>query len=372
MGIKYMIFTLIFSVIAIFTFSNNEVKAEEQIKVDSIESFSNEVQNNLKTYNTSFEIKYVGDMSEFQQEVRKIIPKIILKDDMVAGTLKQYQQTVQTNSEEGLIKYKINYFTTKSYDAKADALIKKQVALIKKKAKTDFEKVKAVNDFVVQNTTYGGKTVKRHTAYGLMYDKLAVCQGYALTTYKMLKELKIPVRYVVGTSNNQDHAWNKVKVSGVWYNLDTTWNDPLPNSPTEVQYNYFLISDAQLQKDHSWDKKNYPASNSKKYDFLADASSAVLVGSVFYYSNSKDNEKLYSYSLKTSKKKKVSNTRVQYLTYAKSKLFFSNYSNGAYLSSISTSGKSLKVLNKKKSQNLQVKGSYLYYKIGSKNYKMKI
>lgn len=171
---------------------------------------------------------------------------------------------------------------------------------------------------------------------------------------------------------NQDHAWNKVKVDGKWYNLDTTWNDPTPNSPTEVSYNYFLISDKILAKDHDWIKSNYPAASSTLYDFFAKTGSAVQSGSKVYFSNKKDSDKLYVYNLTTKKMTKLSNTRVQYLTYANNKLYFSNYSNGAYLSSITTAGKSLKVLVKKQVSELQIKGKYVYFKANKKAYKLKI
>lgn len=371
MRIKHLIITFILALSVVFFYSK-DAKAAEQVTVNSFDELTQNVSENVKNYTDEFEVVYTGNMSNFQQAARQILPQIIDEDDMVAGTLKSYKQTVKSTSKQGAIAYELTYFTSKSKDEAADKLIDAQIKKIKKTAKTDFAKVKAVNDFIVSNTTYGGTSSDRYTAYGLMKNKVAVCQGYALVAYKMFEKLDIPVRYVVGYAGNQNHAWNKVKVSGKWYNLDTTWNDPTPNSPTEVQYNYFLVSDKQLSKDHTWQKSNYPTASSTKYDVLANASSAVLVGNKFYYANKKDNEKLYSFDIKTNAKKKVANVRVQYLVYAKSKLFFSNYSNGAYIYSIKTSGKSLKQWNKKNSSYLSVKSSYLYYKIGSKNYKMKI
>ena len=56
--------------------------------------------------------------------------------------------------------------------------------------------------------------------------------------------------YVTGAAGNMRHSWNKVKVDGVWYNVDVTLDDPGRGSP---KYTYFLISDSQLAKDHKWD-----------------------------------------------------------------------------------------------------------------------
>ncbi|GEK33940.1 transglutaminase domain-containing protein [Kurthia sibirica] len=362
---------VVFFTIAFLLIGNASASAASKT-VTSISQLKNEVYSNVKGYSNSFEVIYTGDMSQFNKEVKTILPKIMDMDDMVAGTLKSYQYRVE-NSEatESKISYKVDYFTSKTKDASADAKITKEVSKIKKSAKSDYDKVKEVNDFIVRNTRYGGNSMERYTAYGLMNNKYAVCQGYALVAYKMLEKLGLPVRYVVGTSMNQDHAWNKVKVDGKWYNLDTTWNDPTPNSDTEVSYNYFLISDNKLSKDHDWVRSNYPASTATTYDFYVNTGSVVQVASKVFYSNKKDNDLLYVYDLKTKKNKKLSHTRVQYLTYANKKLYFSNYSNSAYLSSMSTAGKSLKVLVKKQVSNLEVKGKYLYFKVGKKAYKMK-
>lgn len=372
MGMKKIVLSSLLVLGMTFLLEGKEASAESTIEVNTISGFEDQVKENVKNYENNFDVHYTGDMSEFQKSARTILPKIIDQEDIVAGTLSSYRQTIRTSSEKGQIEYEVKYFTSKEKDHFADQQIKKEVAKIKKTAKSDYDKVKAVNDFIVSNTSYGGNSGDRFTAYGLMKSGKAVCQGYALVTLKMLEQLNIPVRYVVGVSLDQNHAWNKVKVDGKWYNLDTTWNDPTPNSPTEIQYNYFLVSDKQLAKDHTWTRSNYPSATSSKYDFLADASSAVQVGNKFYYSSMKNKEQIYVKDLKTGKGKKLTKHRGQYLVAAKGKIYFSNFSNGAFLYSINTNGKSLKKLNSRNSQYLQVKGSYIHYKTGSKAYKMKI
>lgn len=61
------------------------------------------------------------------------------------------------------------------------------------------------------------------------------------------------------------HAWNMVKVKGKWYHLDTTWNDPIPNRPDEVQEDYLMVSDKTLSKDHSWIQSKYPKTAQNDY-----------------------------------------------------------------------------------------------------------
>lgn len=48
--------------------------------------------------------------------------------------------------------------------------------------------------------------------------------------------------------------WNMVKVNGKWYQIDVTWDDPISSDGRPIlRHDYFLISDAQMYKDHRID-----------------------------------------------------------------------------------------------------------------------
>ena len=43
----------------------------------------------------------------------------------------------------------------------------------------------------------------------------------------------------------------KVKVDGKWYWIDVTWGAPVPDRPgTLFRYDYFMISEEQMNRDH--------------------------------------------------------------------------------------------------------------------------
>lgn len=56
--------------------------------------------------------------------------------------------------------------------------------------------------------------------------------------------------YVSGTAGGYAHAWNKVKIDGVWYCVDTTHGDStmtLKGTTYELgSHEYFMLSDKQL------------------------------------------------------------------------------------------------------------------------------
>ena len=94
-------------------------------------------------------------------------------------------------------------------------------------------------------------------ARGVLIDKKAVCEGYAAAFKAFMDELSIPCKLVSGkASSNGDftgrvnHAWNRVEVGGVWYQIDVTWDDPVPDQKGKVRYKYFLLSEEEMNKTH--------------------------------------------------------------------------------------------------------------------------
>ena len=60
----------------------------------------------------------------------------------------------------------------------------------------------------------------------------------------MLKELNVGVRIITGVANKKSpHAWNIVSINGLWYNLDTTWDENITETSSNTAYNYFLKSE---------------------------------------------------------------------------------------------------------------------------------
>jgi transglutaminase/protease-like cytokinesis protein 3 len=129
---------------------------------------------------------------------------------------------------------------------------------------SDYDKVKAVHDYIVLNCEYDYENYVNDTipqdSYsprGVLINKKAVCEGYAAAFKAFMDELSIPCKLVSGkASSNGDftgrvnHAWNRVEVGGVWYQIDVTWDDPVPDQKGKVRYKYFLLSEEEMNKTH--------------------------------------------------------------------------------------------------------------------------
>lgn len=124
-------------------------------------------------------------------------------------------------------------------------------------AMSEREKVKAVHDWLCVNVDYdydnylnGTLPDSSYYVEGVMYHGKAVCNGYMLAFEAFMDALGIENQNVVGWSEDGGgHGWNKVKVDGVWYEIDVTWDD-LGLYGQGYNYNYFLISEEQMNVDH--------------------------------------------------------------------------------------------------------------------------
>ena len=112
---------------------------------------------------------------------------------------------------------------------------------------SDYEIVRQVHDKLIELVNYNDPVAEgisptiigqdlAHTAYGCFVtdssgnNNYAVCDGYTLAMEYILQQCGIDVAFIGGRAGSSDssaggHAWNIVKIDGLWYELDSTWND---------------------------------------------------------------------------------------------------------------------------------------------------
>ena len=142
--------------------------------------------------------------------------------------------------------FKFAYRTTAQQEAAVDAAVAALLEQLDLEGAGDYKKISRLYDHICSTVTYDDMGYLMgnglcYTAYGALIDKAAVCQGYASLFYRLALEVGVDNRIIAGTSRNRSHGWNIVKLDGLYYNVDTTWDAPLAqgNRP----YEYFLRSD---------------------------------------------------------------------------------------------------------------------------------
>ncbi len=134
---------------------------------------------------------------------------------------------------------------------------------------TDYEKLRYINNYLVDNCEYVSAAVsdpdryyKAFTAFGCLIEGQAVCEGYANSVQLLCEMLEIPCIKVTGTAYGGNHIWNAVYLDEKWWMLDVTFNDPIGKQDNSDRWSYFLLDlDTFQQKGtHSYDQAAYETS----------------------------------------------------------------------------------------------------------------
>lgn len=181
-------------------------------------------------------------------------------------------------SESGEINVTLNYLYTEEEIRLMDDAVNKIYSSLLSNDMSDYDKIKAVHDYIINHTKYD---VERNTtndsaylsykAYGPLIEGFATCSGYtdamAIFLEKMqIKNFKISTELM--QENASGHVWNALYLDNRWVHLDLTWDDPVSEDGKDyLQHKYFLITTEELEKadlgdvvvkEHIFNKSIYP------------------------------------------------------------------------------------------------------------------
>ena len=124
------------------------------------------------------------------------------------------------------------------------------------KDRSDFEKEKYVHDFICENVRYDKlKKAYSHEIIGPLGQGVGVCEGIAKAVKVLLDALGVWCIIAICGNNPEKgikyrHTWNIVKINGVYYHLDVTFDNTLGQDGKEIRYDYFNLDDQQIFRDH--------------------------------------------------------------------------------------------------------------------------
>jgi hypothetical protein len=210
----------------------------------------------MATRSETLTFTYQGWVNGLRQQLKKAISQAMESDPYVNYTIKSYVFSYTGTTTSAEVTIRLSYRETKEQTAYVDNTVRSVLGNIITKGMSDHEKVKAIHDWIVVRLKYD-ETLQKYTAFDGLKTGSTVCQGYSLLAYKMLERAGITNRIVEGRAGGQLHAWNLVLLDGRWYHMDTTWDDPTPDRGKEVSTAYYLLTDAEMRRDHFW-VKPYP------------------------------------------------------------------------------------------------------------------
>ena len=204
---------------------------------------------------------HMGDVSALVHELMECA--LAETDDPSQGDYLRYQYggyELEYGFEEqrGVYQYHVaitpNYYTTREQEEIVDRMVREIMDGMHFHWYTsDAERVRKIYEYVYDTVEYdmvhrnNRKYHLKTTAYAALVNRRAVCQGYAVLTYRLLREAGINARVITGTLKDgrgtEYHAWNLVELEGAWYHLDVTWDKML-----ECE-DYYLKTDRSME-DH--------------------------------------------------------------------------------------------------------------------------
>jgi hypothetical protein len=120
---------------------------------------------------------------------------------------------------------------------------------------SDLNKVKVFYDWIVLNNEFHldnspeacgiENGLRPHAGY-------LQCNGYAKAMQYLCDIAGIPCMTIPGESTRAaTHAWNKLQISGKWYNIDPTRGDPMNDYDGKyISYAYYLVPDSWIAETH--------------------------------------------------------------------------------------------------------------------------
>lgn len=206
------------------------------------------IKGGLESLAESFEVPRIdgAELSTIFHQLRLDCPEIFY-----ASTF-QYSYYQDSN----MVKMKPLYLFEKNKIKDHQNAMKSRVQKLARVAqdKSDMEKEKYIHDFICDNVTYDKlKKQYSHEIIGPLGQGVGVCEGIAKSVKILCDNLGIPCIVVISENNPEKnikyrHAWNVVKIDGIWYHLDATFDNSL--SKEETRYDYFNLDDKNIFRDH--------------------------------------------------------------------------------------------------------------------------
>jgi len=242
-----------------------EVRQDLSIYFTNSDKIISAVRDSLRKHDRKITISYQShrnNMEDISIIVRELMKYALdetdspIEGDYIFHQYGGYEMHYSYQKTDDIYQYEIeitpDYYTTLTQEQEVTEKIQEVLKSFDFHFWTsDYQKVRKIYDYVYQTVDYDiihKKNEHYHlkaTAYGALIYQHAVCQGYAVLLYRMLKESGIDARIITGMAELPDgsselHAWNIVRIGDKYYNLDATWDKQMQTE------DYFLKSDADF------------------------------------------------------------------------------------------------------------------------------
>lgn len=144
-----------------------------------------------------------------------------------------------------------------------------------RKAVSDYEKILNVYRYFIEHFKYtqlNQNDEKFHTMVSPFIYRQSVCEGFAFAFSYIMNRLGFPCGIVSGQSTlanlEGSHAWNIIKLGNDYFHLDITWDICIKKEDYPF-FDYFMLDDSLMRKDHEWNDKSLPLCTNSSMEFYS-------------------------------------------------------------------------------------------------------
>lgn len=209
----------------------------------------------------TFDCKY-----NCSKDVDKITKEELSTINELINPKNSFQSINVTYTDNNKVTLEINKKYSEDDLKRIDDEIDRLIRELKINSYTTIEnKIRVFHDYIADHTKYDqerinsdDRTYHSETAIGPLFEGKGICDGYTDTLAFFLDKLGIDNIKVT----NSEHVWNAVRLNGIWYHIDLTWDDPVYKNGGELTtHDYFLITTKALEdkndNEHEFDKDIY-------------------------------------------------------------------------------------------------------------------
>ena len=157
----------------------------------------------------------------------------VVRGNLMSDDHQKIMYDEKTKFYKGIFYYSVTYNLSNERYSKTIMKLKEVMESLDLDGKTDYEKCKAIREWIGKNVKYDREFVKdaancprknAHDMTGAILDGYAVCDGYAFLFHYMANAAGLLTLIEEGyqISSGLQHAWNLVRIDGTFYYTDNT------------------------------------------------------------------------------------------------------------------------------------------------------
>ena len=157
----------------------------------------------------------------------------VVRGNLMSDDHQKIMYDEKTKSYKGIFYYSVTYNLSNERYSQTITKLKEVMESLDLDGKTDYEKCKAIREWIGKNVKYDREFVKdaancprknAHDMTGAILDGYAVCDGYAFLFHYMANAVGLLTLIEEGyqISSGLQHAWNLVRIDGTFYYTDNT------------------------------------------------------------------------------------------------------------------------------------------------------